>query len=195
MAMNRLRAVMLLATVLSAGAAQTVSAQPIDYAIDPSHTRVYWETRHFGTSTHRGRFDRVEGSIALDREARRGEVSISIATASVSSGVPALDGVLRGANFLASQAHPSAYFVSRQIRFDGDRVVEVRGEFTLRGVSRPLTLRASSFACRTDAQLQREVCGGDFEADILRSEFGSTFGLPFVGDRVRLIIAIEGIRQ
>ncbi|HEV7912526.1 MAG TPA: YceI family protein [Albitalea sp.] len=170
-------------------------AEPVRYVLDPSHTRVWWETRHFGTSTHRGRFDSVEGSIVLDRGAGYGEVSISIQTASVSSGVPALDNVLRGAGFLASQAHPTAYFVASRLRFDGEHLSELRGEFTLRGISRPLSLRSERFACRTDALLKREVCGGDFEGEILRSDFGSTFGLPFVSDKVRLMISVEGIRE
>ncbi len=181
--------------LLMAFAAGPAHADPVTYTIDAAHTQVHWETRHFGTSTHRGRFERVDGHIVLDRARGAGEVAISIPTASVSSGVPALDGVLRGAHFLASDAHPTAYFVSRQLRFDGDRLVELHGEFTLRGVSRPLTLAARSFACRTDARLQREVCGGNFEASLLRSDFGSTFGLPFVADHVRLLVAVEGIRQ
>jgi polyisoprenoid-binding protein YceI len=181
-------------------AAMTLLALPAHadnavYTIDAAHTRVYWETRHFGTSTQRGRFDQVQGHIALDRRAGTGEVSISIPTASVSSGVPALDGVLRGAGFLAVEAHPAAYFVSRQLRFEGGRLAELQGEFTLRGVSRPLTLAAQNFACRDDARLQREICGGDFEARLLRSDYGSTFGLPFVGDSVRLLIAVEAVRQ
>jgi polyisoprenoid-binding protein YceI len=176
-----------------AGAA--ARAEPASYRVDASHTRVYWETRHFGTSTHRGRFDSVDGQIVLDRSSGNGEVSISIATASVSSGVPALDKVLRGSGFLAADAHPTAYFVARQLRFDGERLAGLRGEFTLRGVSRPLELRSEHFACRIDEGLKREVCGGDFEAEISRSDFGSTFGLPFVGDKVRLLIAVEGIRQ
>jgi polyisoprenoid-binding protein YceI len=170
-------------------------AESVDYAIDPAHTKVWWETRHFGTSTQRGRFDGVEGSIQIDAPAGRGEVSINIATASVSSGVAALDGVLRGSSFLGAESHPTAYFVSRNLRFKGGRLRELRGEFTLRGVSRPLTLQAINFGCRIDAQLKREVCGGDFEAEILRSDYGSTFGLPFVGDKVRLLITVEGIRQ
>jgi polyisoprenoid-binding protein YceI len=65
----------------------------------------------------------------------------------------------------------------------------------LRGVSRPLGLRATHFACRTDEMLKREVCGGDFEGELLRSDYGSTFGLPFVGDKVRLLISVEGVRD
>jgi polyisoprenoid-binding protein YceI len=183
------------AAALAAAFVRTASAAPVTYLLDPSHTRVHWEVRHFGTSTHRGRFDSVNGSIVIDRAAGRGDVSISIATASVSSGVPALDTVLRSASFLAAEEHPTAYFVASRLSFDGERLGELRGEFTLRGVSRPLLLRALNFACRTDERLQREVCGGDFETEILRSDFGSTFGLPFVGDAVRLQIAVEGIRQ
>lgn len=169
-------------------------AQPVSYQLDPEHTRVHWEVRHFGTSTHRGRLDQVEGSITLDRAARRGEVSIAIATGAVSSGVGPLDGMLRGSNFLASDTHPTAYFVASQLRFDGDRLAELRGEFTLRGISRPLSLRATRFGCRIGAESKREICGGDFEAELLRSDFGITFGLPLVGDRVRLLIAVEGVR-
>jgi polyisoprenoid-binding protein YceI len=171
-------------------------AQAVTHSFDPAHSRVWWEVRHFGTSTHRGRFDAApQGSISIDREAGRGQVSLSIETGSVSSGVAALDTMLRGGSFLASGSHPSAYFVASQFRFDGPRVVELRGEFTLRGVSRPLSLRATHFACRTDDMLQREVCGGDFEGELLRSDYGSTFGLPFVGDKVRLLISVEGIRD
>lgn len=184
-----------LALAALALAALPARADGVVYAIDSAHTQVHWETRHFGTSTHRGRFGPIQGHIVLDRQAGTGEVSISIPTASVSSGVPALDGVLRGAGFLAADAHPMAYFVARQLRFEAGRLVELQGEFTLRGVSRPLTLVAQQFACRDDARLQREVCGGDFEARLLRSDYGSTFGLPFVGDSVRLLIAVEGIRQ
>jgi polyisoprenoid-binding protein YceI len=39
-----------------------------------------------------------------------------------------------------------------------------------------------------------EVCGGDFEGEVSRSEYGATFGLPLVGDRVRLLVQVEGRR-
>jgi len=169
-------------------------SQPVAYALDAEHTRVHWEVLHYGTSTIRGRFDRLQGSVTLDRTARSGDVSISVDTASVSTGVPALDRVLRGNNFFVSNRHPQAYFVSRQLRLDGERVSEVHGEATLRGIGVPLTLRALSFSCRTHPVLQREVCGGDFEGELAQSDFGMTFGLSFTSDRVRLLIQIEALR-
>ncbi|HEY4067424.1 MAG TPA: YceI family protein [Burkholderiaceae bacterium] len=176
------------------GAAGLARAAPEAFAIDPEQTHVHWEVRHFGTSTIRGRFDAITGGITLDRAAHTGNASFTIATASVSSGFAPFDGVVRGAYLLATDANPSAYFVANRFVFDGDNVASVTGEFTLRGVSQGLTLKALRFSCRTDAAPAREVCGGDFEGEIDRSAFGMSYGLPFVSSRVRLLIQIEAQR-
>jgi polyisoprenoid-binding protein YceI len=189
-----MRTLLTFALALIGGAVScSAPAQPIGYAIDAEQTHVHWEVRHFGTSTHRGRFDNVNASIVLDRERQRGELSVTIATAGVDSGAAPLDGMLRGNYFLASAAHPNAYFVASNLVFDGGRVKEARGEFTLRGISHPMTLRALQFDCRNDGA--REVCGGDFEAEFRRSDYGIMFGLPFVGDKVRLVIQVEAVRD
>lgn len=176
-------------------AAAPLRAAPVEYRFDPSHTFVHFEVRHFGTSTLRGRFGPVEGSVVLDREAGTGNLTVNVATAGASSGVRVFDSRLREADLLASTEFPQATFVAERFVFDADRLVEVKGNFTMRGVRQPLTLRALRFACETREMLQREVCGGDFEAQIERSAFGAVFGLPFVADRVRLVIQVEGIRQ
>jgi polyisoprenoid-binding protein YceI len=175
--------------------AAAAAAAPAIYRLDPQQTRVHFEVQHFGTSTSRGRFDTIDGVITLDRDARSGEVSIEVSTPSVDTGMKPFDSVLRRDDMLAALAHPKAYFVARQLQFDGDRIGAVHGEFTLRGTSRPLTLRALRFACRPHPQLQREVCGGDFEAELRRSDFGMHFGLPWIADRVRLLIQVEALRD
>lgn len=174
--------------------ASTAQAQPVAYLLDPAHTRVHWEVTHFGTSTSRGRFDDISGSLDLDAAAGTGEVSIAVRTASVDTGVAPLDGVLRR-SYLASDAHPVAYFVARGWRWQRDAPLEVRGEFTLRGVSLPLSLKAAQLRCYPHPMLKREVCGADLAATLRRSDFGMTDGLPFIGDHVRLVIQVEAIRQ
>src|SRR5437879_1527518 len=100
-----------LLALLAGAVVGTAQAAPHDFAIDPANTHVHWEVRHFGTSTSRGRFDAISGSITLDREAHSGSASFSIATASISTGFAAFDGVLRGPYLLATQEYPNAYFV------------------------------------------------------------------------------------
>ena len=112
------------------------------YSVDPGHTFIHWEVLHNGTSTTRGRFDRASGAIQLDAQAQQIDVSITIDTASVSTGLAAFDAVIRGKQMLASAEHPQAFFTARRARWEGNVPREVQGEITLRGMSRPLTLRA-----------------------------------------------------
>jgi polyisoprenoid-binding protein YceI len=170
-----------------------VRAEPATYTLDPGLSFVHFEFTHFGTSTSRGRFGPLSGEVTIDRAAGRGEVALRVATANVSTGVPVFDARLRQTDLLASGDYPEAYFVSRDFRFEGESLAELRGEFTLRGISQPLTLHARRFACRQDAGA--ETCGGDFEGEILRSDFGATFGLPLVGNRIRLLVQAEGRRR
>jgi polyisoprenoid-binding protein YceI len=178
---------------LAALAALPVAAEPVTYTLDPEHSFVHFEVQHFGTSTSRGRLGPVVGEVMLDRAAGQGALALRIATASVDTGLPVFNARLRQGDLLASEAYPEAYFVARNFRFEGERLAEVRGEFTLRGTSQPLSLHAQRFACR--AAEAGEVCGGDFVGEVLRSDFGATFGLPLVGDRVRLVVQVEGRRR
>jgi polyisoprenoid-binding protein YceI len=169
-------------------------AGPITYRLDPNHTFATFEVLHFGTSTLRGRIGPISGEVMLDRAARAGDLRLRIPVTSVETGMRVLDERLRQPDLLATAEYPEAYFVATRFQFDAaGGVKEVRGEFTLRGVSEPLSLVARSFACRHDQALKREVCGGDFDADLKRSRFGATMGEPFVSDDVHLVIQVEGI--
>ena len=154
-----------------------------------------FEVLHFGTSTSRGRFGPLNGEVTLDRAQRQGSVALRIATGQVDTGAPVINARLRQSDLLASAEHPEAFFVARQFRFNGEAVAEVRGEFTLRGVSQPLSLKARQFSCRVDTSPDEEVCGGDFEGQLLRSDFGATFGLPLIGNRIQLLVQVEGRRR
>ncbi len=171
------------------------SSEPAVYVLDPDHSFVHFEVLHFGTSTLRGRFGPVDGFVELDREAGKGSVSLQIRTASVDTGMAFFDERLRQADLLASESDPVAWFVASRFVFEGIDLRAVRGEFTWRGVSQPLELRATRFGCHTHPTLQREVCGGDFEGELKRGDFGASFGMPFVANRVRLLVQVEGIRR
>ncbi|MDT7837745.1 YceI family protein [Aquabacterium sp. OR-4] len=179
--------------LLSAG---TATAQPVAYQLDPTHSFVHFEVLHFDTATLRGRFGPLKGEVELDRAARRGRVQVVVDVSQVSSGLPVLDARLRGPDLLDAEGHPQAFFVASGFEFDAQGGVRaVRGEFTLRGQGRPLTLMAERFRCYTHPLLRREVCGGDFSAVLERSAWGITYGLPFVAERVTLRVQVEAVRQ
>jgi polyisoprenoid-binding protein YceI len=176
--------------------ALTARGEPVRYRFDPTHAFVHFELSHFGTSTIRGRFGPLDGEVEIDRSARRGRVQVEIDTAQASTGVQVLDARLREPDMLSVQAHPKAYFVAERVEIDdAGRVKSLRGEFTLRGVSQPLTLTALRFNCYTSPLLRRQVCGGDFEGQLSRSAVGITHSLPFVSDTVRLLVQVEAIER
>lgn len=167
-----------------------------NYRIDPAHSFVTFEADHLGLSTLRGRFDRSAGSIGVDRAAGTGEAEITIDLTSVSTGVAALDTRLKGTDFFDTAEHPSARFSAAKFSFDGAQVTEVTGSLTLLGKTLPVTLKASRFNCYANLLFRRQVCGGDFEATILRSQWGMTWGLDRgVPDRIRLLVQVEAVEQ
>lgn len=170
-------------------------AQSATYAIDPTHTFVNFESKHFGTSTLRGRFDKKEGTVTFDKTAKTGKVDITIDTGSVSTGVGPLDGHLKSKDFFSSTEFPTAKFVGDKFSFNGDKVSTVTGTLTLRGKAQPVTLTATNFNCYMNPMLKREVCGGDFEATIKRSLWDVSYGLPGIPDDTRLLIQIEAVKQ
>jgi polyisoprenoid-binding protein YceI len=191
--MNTAGLITLLAATLAV--AQPAPAQePPAWRLDPTHSFVHFEVLHFGASTLRGRFGPLNGELNFDRAARRGRVQVVVPTAGVSTGLAVLDARLREPDMLAAEAHPQAYFVAEGFDIDAQgQVGAVRGEFTLRGLSQPLELKALRFRCYTSPLFRREVCGGDFEVRLTRSTFGITHSLPFVGDSVRLLVQVEAI--
>ena len=176
-----------------AGAAQ---AQSANYAIDPTHTFVTFEISHFGASVNRARFDKKEGTVQFDRAGKTGKVEISFDATSVNSGTPAFDKHLQSADLFNAAAHPTIKFVSDKFVFKGDNVSEVTGQLTLLGKTAPITLKANQFACYQSPMLKREVCGGDFEATIDRTQWGVNYGIPYgFPKEVRLVMQIEAVKQ
>jgi polyisoprenoid-binding protein YceI len=178
---------------LAAGAAR---AEATTYGIDPTHTFANFEIGHMGTSTIRGRFDKKEGSVVLDTAAKSGKVDLTIDISSVSMGVESFNKKLLSKDFFDVAQHPTARFVGDKFVFDGDKVAEVSGALTLLGKTHPFTLKATRFNCYVNPMLKREVCGGDFEGTLQRSQFGMSYlvqmGAP---DAVKLLVQVEAVKQ
>ena len=174
----------------------SAAVQAATYEIDPFHTFANFEISHFATSTTRGRFDKKEATLQFDRAAKTGKIEISIYTGSISTGIPVFDKFLTGFSLFDSATFPTARFVADKFNFDGDKVTDVSGSFTLLGKTNPVTLKATNFNCYTHPLLRREVCGGDFETTIDRSQYGMNYGLIFGFSKdVRLLVTVEAIRQ
>ena len=169
---------------LAFAAALLVTAGPAlaaEYAIDPHHTYVAFEIGHFGTSTNR---------------AQNGKVDVRVDTQSLHSGSAEFDKHLQSADLFNTAKYPEMRFVSDRFEFDGDRVARVHGQLTLLGKTAPLVLSSTQFNCYQSPILKAEVCGGDFEGSIDRTQWGMDYlvamGMP---KKVRLVVQIEAAKR
>jgi polyisoprenoid-binding protein YceI len=181
--------------------AGAVAANEI-YLLDPAHTIAGFSVQVLGLSTIRGRFDRASGKIVLDRAAAAGSVEVTIPTATASTGDSRRNDVarwrderLRSEDLFDVAEFPEMVFRSTRFHFVGDTVRSIDGTLTLRGVTRPVTLAATSFFCGIDPTSRKDICGGDLVASIKRSDFGMPYAVPVISDEVRLFIAVEAYRQ
>ena len=179
-----------------------VSAAPQSYTIDPTHTFVYWEVEHLGVSMQRGRFDRTTGKVTLDRAAKTGGVDLAVETASLSSGdhqkgsrPRTLDDHLRTADFFNVAEFPRMSFKSTGVKFAGENPAEISGQLTLLGVTKPFTLKVDRWVCRDNPMSKKPMCGGNASGSIKRTDFGMKYGVPAIGDEVRLWVTVEGYKD
>lgn len=183
-----------IAAALGAAAA-SVAAEPTTFAVDPAHTVVTFEALHMNTSTQRGRIQAKEGTIVIDRAAKTGRADITLDMTTLSAASSSLEGTLKGERLFNVAQGPTSRFVADTFAFDGDKLASVTGTLTILGKSQPVTLKATRFNCYENAQLKREVCGGDFGGTIHRSQFGLSFLPTVTPDAVPLLIQVEAIRQ
>jgi polyisoprenoid-binding protein YceI len=115
--------------------------------------------------------------------------------ASINTGTANFDGHLKGKDFFNVSSFTTATFTSDKLVFDGDKVTGVEGKLTMLGKTQPVTLKGLIYGCYDNPRFKREVCGGDFETTIKRSEFGMSYGLPGIPDEIKLVIQVEAIKQ
>jgi polyisoprenoid-binding protein YceI len=184
------------AAVLAASLASSAFAADT-YQLDPNHTYPSFAADHFGgLSVWRGKFTKSTGTVTLDLAAKTGSVEVTIDPASVDTGNAKLNEHLQKPEFFDVAKFPTATYKGTQIKFDGDKPVEVIGQLTMHGVTKPLDLKIESFKCMMNPMLKREVCGVEASADFKRDEFGIDFGKQYgFNMATKLQIQAEGIKQ
>lgn len=187
---------MITAAALAASLSFPAFADVATYKLDSSHTYPSFEADHFGgLSVWRGKFDKSQGAVTLDRAAKTGTVNVTTDIASVSTGNTKLDEHLQSAEFFNAAKYPEATYTGT-IKFDGDKPAEIVCNLTLHGVTKPLTLKIDSFKCIQHPMLKREVCGVDAAGEFDRADFGVDYGKSYgFKTATKLEISAEGIKQ
>lgn len=174
-------------------AATSTAVAASDYAIDAVHSAVIFRIKHNEAAYNYGRFNGIDGVVNFSESEGVTGVKVNVDTNSVDTANEKRDNHLRGADFFSAKQFPKATFKSTSVSKKSEHDYEVAGEFTLNGVTKPLTVTLTHTG--SSKTQMGEVAGFETVFTIKRSDFGMTKYLPMVGDEVRLMIGLETIKQ
>ena len=192
--MSPFKTLTMTASLLVALASHAIAA-PVTYQVDPTHTYPRFSYSHFGLSTQLSSFRKTTGTVTFDSKAKTGQADITIDMTTVNTGLSDFDEHLRAEDFLDTAKHPTATFKSTRVLFDGDKPSSIEGLLTIKGVTKPVTLTVTSFTTMEHPMVKKPAIGANAYTVIKRSEFGAGKYAPYVGDDVRIDIAVEAIAQ
>jgi polyisoprenoid-binding protein YceI len=108
---------------------------------EPGHTGAEFCARHMMVSCVRGHFKNVHGTLDFDPEKPQdASLEATIDTPGLWSGEPDRDTHLKSADFLDVEKHPTITFKGKGVELLGATEGKMKGDLTIRGVTRPVTL-------------------------------------------------------
>ena len=166
-------------TALPALASQQGSAtgNPQPWEIDKSHAHITFTADHLGFSVVHGQFRSFDAEILFDPEAIEAtQLTVTIDAASIDTFWEARDKHVRSADFLNVAEHPTITFVSTEVRQTSETTAEIIGEMTMIGVTRPVTFQATLNQLAPNPFTNEPTAGLTAVGEIVRADFGMTFG-------------------
>ena len=183
--------------LLGAGTALAVhAAGPDRYRLDPVHTRVLFAVSHAGFSQALGTVSGSEGELWFDpADWRSAGVDVRIPMARIDLGDAKWNAAVTGSGLLDVARFPQARFVSRSVEPRADGRLDICGDVTLHGSTRPLCFDAAfNQARRHPLPPFRRTAGFSATATLSRSAFGVDAWRSLIGDQVTLRIEAEAVR-
>lgn len=194
----RLRSLTPAAALLVVVSAATARADVTEYKIDPNHTLIGFDIRHFFARVN-GRFKDFSGTIRFDdQDMSKSTVDVTIQAASINTENEHRDNDLRSAHFFLVDSFPTVTFKSTKIVAGPDNSALVYGDLTMRGITKQVTLDSKFLGSMMDTQMGRKMAGFEGKTTINRKDFNIVWnrtldqGATMLGDDVNIKLQVEG---
>ena len=162
-----------------------------DYAVGPEKSKVTFKIMNKPPGAKKaseveGKFEAFSGSVSFDKSApEKSKVEMEIKTTSVDTANEKRDAHLRNQDFFKVKEFPTMSFKSTAVKKAGDGKLEVSGDFTLLGKTKPVTV---TFELTGESS-------GKASFQIKRSEYGMTYRVPDTADEVDVTLEIVGVAK
>jgi polyisoprenoid-binding protein YceI len=184
-------------------ACQYAQAQSALYSISKDYTNVRFSWSNLGLSRQSARVMSIDGTAEFDPLApETSRVDVMMNAASLWTGIPSFDELLKSADFFDVRRHPTIRFRSTSVRRMSDRTGELVGDLTIMGITNPVTLYVvwnytgeHPLAAVNPNYKSVFVSGFSATGVLRRSDWGLSRGVPLVSDEIEVTIETELIRQ
>ncbi len=183
----------LLVFALSPSAAFAESEKLI---LDKPHTQIIFAVSHLGYADSYGKFLDYEGEILFDQaQPEKSGVDVTIKTASLDLGDEKWNAHMKNADFFDVEKFPVMTFKSTGITVTGEKTADIAGDLTIKGVTKPVTLKTVYNKTEKHPKGERIDSGFSARTTIKRSDFGIAYGLPMIPDDVNIILEVEAYKE
>ena len=183
-----------LAAVALLVAAAPIVAQSSTWTIDPAHSGVEFQIKHLGVSTVRGSLSGVTGTVVWDeKNVGASHVDAVMDAKTVNTGQDKRDEHLKSPDFFDVAKYPTLKFTSTGVKRNGEGKLQIVGDLTLGGQTKPVTLDVDGPAAPQKGQGGKMVSGFSATGALSRKDFnfGQKYGAPVLGDDVKFTIDLE----
>ncbi len=182
------------ASLVGVLASAALAPAQTNFKIDNVHSFVLFKVGHLGVSNAWGRFNDPQGIVVWDdNDPSKGKVEVTLQADKIDTGNAKRDQHLKSPDFFNAKQFPTLTFKSNAITKKGEAEYEVSGDFTVHGVTRPMTLTVRKIG-EADTQMGHRA-GWETSFTVKRSDFGMNFMPGGIGDEVTMHVAIEGVRE
>lgn len=171
------------------------------WSIDPMHSEVQFKVKHLVISTVTGSFQNFEGTVETEGDDFTGaKINFSLDVNSIDTNQEQRDGHLKSAEFFDAEKYPHITFESTSVTKEDDDNYKLTGNFTIKGVTKPVTLQVEHGGIAADFYGNTKA-GFEVTGKINRKDFGLTWdgvteaGSIVVGEDIKLSANIQLAKQ
>lgn len=183
--------------ILSILSLMTANVNAADYMIDKKgmHASIQFKISHLGYSWLWGRFNDFDGHFNYDEnKPEESRIEVIINTQSVDSNHALRDKHIRGKGLLEVDKYPQAKFISTSFTQNKDGSGIVKGDFTLHGVTKPISIDIKFVGEGNDPWGGYRI-GFEGSSRIALADYNITKNLGPAAKELDLFFSIEGIRK
>jgi len=175
----------------------TTESKLLQGVIDPSHSRVQFKVKHLMISNVLGSFKEFEGKASMvENDFSSAIVNFSISAASIDTEAADRDTHLKSVDFFDVENYPKIEFEGKGMTQKDEENYELKGQLTIKGISKPVTLSVEFGGLMTDPWGNKKA-GFSVTGEINRKDWGMVWnaaletGGVLVSDKVKILCDVE----